>query len=185
MGEIMKRKPMWLGGAALLALVMCNALTTFDVTQTAQAQIPKGSLINQLLGTFDFTGLSNFDISQSQSFQNQGVKKEQIDSVKLKTLTLTITAPPSGQDFSFLESLKFYAEAPNQTRVLVAQGSGFGARTTIGLEVEDVELAPYAAAASMTLTTEATGHQPNNDTTIDAAVVFDVDVNAQGAVCGG
>lgn len=50
------------------------------------------------------------------------------------------------------------------------------------MEILDVELREYAAADSMTITTTATGVTPEEDTTIRASVVLDVDVNVDGAL---
>ena len=50
------------------------------------------------------------------------------------------------------------------------------------MEILDVELVDYAAAESMTITTTATGTSPEEDTTIIANVVLDIDVNVDGAL---
>ena len=169
----------------LAALGACGGLDTFDIAESSAATIQGASILEQIVGDVGFGGFLNMDISQSEEFKNQGVEKNQIDSVRLKTLTLTITNPPSGQDFTFLESLKFYAEAEGLARTLIATGGPFAAgSSSVGLDVEDVELAPYASAPSMNVTTEATGRRPGQDTTVDAAIVLTVDANVSGAVCG-
>ncbi len=156
------------------------------MTQTASATIPGASLLEQLTGAFNFGNLGNFDISQSQEFKNQGITKAQINSVKLKTLTLRITAPASGQDFTFLQSLTFFIEAPGVEKKEVAHGGPFAANAKeISLTVNDLELAPYATASAMTFTTTAVGRKPNSDTTLEAKVVLDADVNLAGVISGG
>jgi hypothetical protein len=168
------------------ALVACGGLTRVSTTQSATATIPGGSLLDLLTGDIGFGNLGNFDITQSQEFKNQGVKREQINSVKLRTLTLTITAPATGQDFTFLNSLAFFVEAPGQEKKEVAHGGPFavGAKE-VSLTVLDVELAPYATAASMTFTTVANGKKPASTTTIEAKVTLDADVNVAGVLFGG
>ena len=52
------------------------------------------------------------------------------------------------------------------------------------LTLDDVDLAPYAAAATMDLKTVVQGRRPDQDTTIDASVDFLIDVNVTGALCG-
>ncbi len=164
-------------------LVTCGGLTKVSATQTATATIPGGSVLDLLTGDIGFGNLGNFDITQSQEFKNQGVKREQINSVKLRTLT--ITAPANGQDFTFLQSLAFFVEAPGVPKKEIAHGGPFaiGAKE-ISLTVLDVELAPYATAASMTFTTTANGKKPKVDTTIEAKVILDADVNVAGVLCG-
>ncbi len=172
----------------ILALVTCGGnLTRISVSQTATANIGGASLLELLTGdAVGFAGLGGFDISQSQEFKNQGIKREQINSVKLKSLTLTITAPASGQDFTFLDSLTFFVEAQGQPKKEIATGGPFtmGART-VTLMVADLELVAYATAPSMTFTTTAKGRKPTNNTTIEAKVMLDADINLGGVVCGG
>src|SRR3712207_8616990 len=47
--------------------------------------------------------------SQNQDFQNQGVTKDQVSSAKLHSLSLKILSP-ADLDFSFLDTLEFYAK---------------------------------------------------------------------------
>lgn len=175
-----------LGGALLLGvLVTCGGLTRVSTTQSATATIPGATLLEVLTGSVDFANLGSFDIAQSQEFKNQGVKREQINSVKIRTLTLTITAPPNGQDFTFLQSIAFFVEAAGQPKKEIARGGPFAVGSKeVSLTVLDVELAPYATAPSMTFTTVATGNKPRNTTTLEAKVVLDADVNIGGVLCG-
>ncbi len=165
-------------------LVTCGGLTKVSSTQSASATIPAGSLVEVLTGDIGFANLGNFDITQSQEFKNQGIKREQINSVKLRTLSLTITAPANGQDFTFLKSLSFFVEANGLAKKEIARGGPFDGLKEISLTVLDVELAPYAAAPSMTFTTTASGMRPKSETTVLAKVILDADVNIAGVVCG-
>ena len=171
---------------ALLVSVLpaCGGLTRVSVTQTATATIPGASLLELLTGDIGFGNLGNFDITQSQEFKNQGIKREQINSVKLRSLKLAITAPATG-DFTFLDNLSFFIDASSQAHKEIAKGGPFavGARD-ISLTVLDVELAPYASAPSMTFTTTAKGHKPAMATTIEATVILDADVNIAGVLGG-
>jgi hypothetical protein len=100
--------------------------------------------------------------------------------VKLKTFTLEITSP-SGESFDFLDGVTFYASAPGQEEVRVASAESIpeGA-SSIELDLDDVELAPYATASSMTMRAEVQGEKPPDDTEVHAAVVFDVDIAIPG-----
>jgi hypothetical protein len=139
-----------------------------------------------LLGTISFAGFDNFDITQNASLKNQGVSKDQIDSAKMFKVEMKVISPASGQDFTFINSLKFFVEAPGLPRALLASGGPFPANaTTVELDLEDVELKPYVTAESMDITTESSGQKPRQDTTIEATIGLDVDVNVGGAICGG
>lgn len=96
---------------ALLLLAGCGSLTRVTVDQSATATIPAATLLEQLTGDVGFGSLVSFDISQSQEFKIQGIKKEQINSVKVTKLSLTITSPAPGQDFAFLDTPSFFVEA--------------------------------------------------------------------------
>jgi hypothetical protein len=172
-------------GLLLIGLITCGGLTHITVSQTASATIPGASLLESLVGDVGFGGFANFDITQSQELKNQGVKREQIDSVKIQSLTLEITAPPSGQDFTFLESIAFFVDAPGQPQKQVAHGGPFTAgATSISMTIDDVELAPYATATSMTFTSKVTGKKPKTETVVLAKVILGADVNIGGLICG-
>jgi hypothetical protein len=163
----------------------CGGLTKISTTQTATATIQGGSLLDLLTGDLGFGNLGNFDITQSQEFKNQGIKREQLNSVKLRSLTLTITSPATGQDFTFLQSLAFAVEAPGIEKKQIAHGGPFAAGSKeISLTIDGVELVSYATASSMTFTTTANGKKPANTTTIEAKVILDADVNIGGVLTG-
>lgn len=172
--------------AFLIGLITCDSVDNFTITESSTTTIEGATLLEQLVGDLGFGGFLNMDVSQNEELKNQGVERNQIDSVFVQSLTLTITDPPDGQDFTFIESLAFYVEAPGLDRKLIASGGPFEAGLkTVGMNVENVDLADYAAAESMDITTEVDGRRPDNTTTIRADIVLDVDVNVGGALCGG
>ena len=172
-------------GLLLLVLITCGGLNHLTVSQTASATIPGATLLEQFFGDVGFGSLVSFDITQAQELKNQGVKRSQIDSVKLQTLALTITAPANGQDFTFLDSISFFVDAAGQPHKEIARAGPFAQGTrSFNFTLLDVELAPYAAAPSMTFSTAAKGRKPASDTTLEAKVVLGVDVNVGGLLCG-
>lgn len=174
----------FLGVCALVALATCGGLDEFSITESAQTTI-QGSALGGVLGNFAFAGFSSLDISENQTLENQGVKRNQIDSVKVREITMTITDTSRGQNFDFLDSIEFYVEAEGLDRKLLASGSNFASGlTTIGLDVRDVELAAYVSKEAMSITTDTTGNPPAEDTTIEAEMTLDVNVNVSGAICG-
>jgi len=173
-----------LAGAVFVSLT-CGAsdIDNVEVEQDGRAQIPAGSVIDQLLGDLAFDGFDDIDVSQSQELENQGYTEDQIDSVHLETLTLTVSAPAGG-NLDFLESIAFFVEAEGEERVEIARLEPVPEGVTeVDVPVADVELLPYVVAESMTVTAEAMGSAPDDDTTVDAHLVFDVDVNVSGAAC--
>lgn len=171
-----------IGVAVLLGYATtCSGLDNFDVTLDGQAVIAGRTLIDELLGPVDFTGLGSVDITESKEYQNEGVEEDDVDSVRVTSFQLAIVSPKTGT-FDFIESLSIYAETKGQPRVRIASLETIpSGATQLNLAVDAVELKPYVVATSMIITAEASGQQPENETTVDATVVLDVDVNVSGA----
>ena len=170
---------------AVLVSLTCGAseVDNVEVEQDGRAEIPAGSVIDQLLGDLAFEGFDDIDVSQSRELENQGYTEDQIDSVRLKELELTVSAPSGGR-LDFLESVAFFVEAEGEERLEIARLDPVpDGQTTVAVPVADVELLPYVVAESMTITTEATGSAPDEDTTVDAHLVLDVDIDVSGAAC--
>ncbi len=165
--------------------ITCGGLDNFLIEEQSRAVIQRGSVLEQFVGAAGFDDFATVDITQNQSLANQGVERHQIDSVKILFVTMTVV-DPAGQDFSFIDSMEFFVEAPGLPKVSIATGGPFAAdATTVELTIPDTELADYAASESMNITTQARGRRPEQDTTIDANIMLDVDVNVEGAACGG
>jgi len=121
----------------------------------------------------------HYDCSSATLRGGSGIaSKEDIDSGRLKDFTLSIQAP-AGQNFDFAESIAFFAEASGQPRVRIAHldavpkgVSSFPVSVDPG-----VELKPYVTAPQMSITTEAQGSRPPQETTVKADVVLDVDIH--------
>ncbi len=168
-----------LGTLALGMLVGCNNIDNFEVPVDAAATIPAATILDQLLDPFSFGALESIDFTQE--LKNQGVTKSDVDSVHLKSFSLTITAP-AGQTFDFMDSVSFSIETDGQPKALVAKLDAVpkGA-TKIELTVEtSLELAPYVVAPSMRMSTSVKGKRPMTETKIAAHLVFDIDVNVTG-----
>lgn len=165
------------GAVAVAALCTCGTLDRFDVGTSASADIPKATLLDELLGAVAFPGFDEIDFSQD--IANQGVTEDQIDSVVLGGFTIHTDAG-SGATLDFIESASFFAEAEGLPRVLVATSSDFAGKTSVDLDLVDVELKPYVVAPSMTLSAEVKGKKPQQDTTVTADVTLTVDATVPG-----
>jgi hypothetical protein len=181
MPTFLRRRPFFLASFGLAGFAFsqaCDDIDNFDVSAGGKATIAGSSLLEDLFSDLPFSGFD--EITFDQQFKNQGVTEDQVDSVRLTTFTLTIESPASGT-FDFLEQIDFYAESPNQPKVRIARAASIppGARE-IALVIDDVELAPYVTAEYMTITTDAKGRRPDDDTTLKASLVFDVDARLPG-----
>ena len=164
---------------SVLGLTMCESIDNIDISTGGKVSIPKATLVETLLGKVAFSGFDKVDFSES--FKNQGVTPDQVDSVRLKAMTIIVEAPSNG-NFNFIEKLHFFAQAEGLPRVpigsmeMVPQG-----KREINLDVNaDVELKPYVTAPVMQISSEVEGSRPEQDTVIAAAVVLDVDIHVPG-----
>lgn len=168
--------------AYLAVLATCEGVDNISVPATGRSVIPQRTVLDELLGNLAFVGFEGFDISQSQEFRNQGYSKEQVDSVRMESFTLTIESPATA-NFDFLQSIRFHASADGLPQVEIARLDAIPPGSNVlELEVDTtVELQPYVIAPSVTITTTATGTRPPEETTIEAVAMFDIDVNVNGA----
>lgn len=165
-----------LGSSLVLAcLLAACAPPSFDVVIESSGVIEgsSGGLLTELLPP-NFGGFNSFDFAATNDFKNSGYPKEQVDSVKLKAFTLTVTAPP-GATFDFLDSIAFEIQAEGQPKKRVAfKNPVVRGQNVMTLDLEPLELAPYVRADALSLTTTAAGRPPSKDTTVQGRVVFEV-----------
>jgi hypothetical protein len=170
----------WVMACCSLWALGCGTLS-FETTVKGGAEIPgNNSLLPVLLDTFPgLGGFTTIDFDQNQEFQNQGATKENVDSVKAVSYQLQIQGPAS-QDFAFLDSLEFYAQADGLPEVLLAKKTGIASlqlptpNPTLELDLQDVELKPYVTKPSMGIAVRGTGRQPKNTTQLEARVKLKV-----------
>jgi hypothetical protein len=153
-----------------LALTLCGAgcsgLIAFDVDSSGQSTIqgsPTGGILPPV-----FSGFNNLSFSQSSQFQNNNTNKDHISACHLSKLTLKIVSPP-GATLGFLDKVDFFITAPNLAKVHIAGLASIPtAATTVDLQIDDRDIAAYAKSDSFSITTEATGRQPQTTTTLQA-----------------
>jgi hypothetical protein len=132
-----------LQSAPLLALAVCGKVDNFDAQQTASATIDGSVSVGSLAGDLGFASLNSVDLKTTPEFQSQGLSDGDIASVKVQQLILTVTSPASGQDLSFVQSVRFFIEAPNVSKTEIANGGTFTSGvTSVALSLDDVELSP-------------------------------------------
>lgn len=160
----------------------CGA-NVFPVEVEGETTVPGDpSPISQILTAFPNVGsFSNIDFDQTQEFQNQGVSKDQVNSVRMDHVRIEIVSPET-QDFSFLEKLEFYARAGDQ-EVLVADKVGIdklglkAPHPVLDMDVKrDVELQPFVTAPSMSIIVRGRGRVPPQDTRLRANVGVNVEI---------
>lgn len=164
---------------SLLGLTMCENVDNIDASVGGKAEIPASSPLDKLLGNLSLGGFDKVDFTES--FKNQGVTKDDVDAVHMKTMTLIVEAPASG-NFDFIQSVHFFAKADGLDKVEIATMDSIpkGKRELDLVVNAAADLKAYVVAPSMQILSEVQGSLPDEATTVAAAVVLDVDIHIPG-----
>jgi hypothetical protein len=166
----------------LLAVASCDGTLIFiEVDQQTTTTVERGTLLDDLVGDLGLDDFLDMDITTSSELQNQGVEPGDISSVELTLFELEVLAPDGG-DLSFLSSVELYVEAPDLPEIRVASATDLPeGQPTVVFDLDRVDLTDYVVSRSMTLSTDISGHRPEEDTEVRAHFVLDVGVTTQGA----
>ncbi len=167
---------------ACAAAVICGGCVPtvdFDVPVSGDTTVDKGSLLEQVLDGFGFGSFVTMDLSQSQQFQDNDTRKDQVTSTKLTKLTLSVTEPVDG-NFDFLDKIAFSAAADGVDKAEVAHKDVPDGVRVFDCDLDDVELAPYVKAKSMSITADVTARHPAETTTVHVDANFHVTAEVVG-----
>ena len=164
-----------IGLAGLLAC--CSGLIGIDINASGTATVQGSALGSVLSLPAGFGGLTAINLSQESAFKNQNTDKDHITSCRVSKLTVKVNSPAS-QDLSFLTSIAFSISAPNLPKVRIAHVESIPAGAhSVDLTIDDVQLGAYCKADTFSVTTDASGHAPPQDTTIEADLRLHIDAN--------
>ncbi|MFH1809321.1 MAG: hypothetical protein ABIJ09_11290 [Pseudomonadota bacterium] len=183
-------------GALLLCLLplACNPvqdLERFDVDGEQVVSIPGKNLVSDPLSVIPVDGIAdNLSQSVSQSFENQGVDTNDVDSFVAKSVTLEVLGPADRngnllQDLRFLDQVRFVLQAEGVAEAVVAESAsdafGVGVFRYDFVVDSNHNLKDFLAAPSMTLRVDATANdRPGLGCDLRFATTFTVDVNPAG-----
>ncbi|MFP2959805.1 hypothetical protein ACLEPN_18705 [Myxococcus sp. 1LA] len=166
--------------AASLGLSAC-ASSSFITEVKGESTVPAGppgdvTLLNGLPAISSFAGM---DFDKNQDFKNQGIRKSEVTSVKVDSLTLKVLSP-NDQDLTFLDSVEFYARVGDReeriaSRLDVAQLDLRPPNPVLSLRVDNVELQPYVSAPSMSIIIRGRGRMPEREVRLQAVVKLQVE----------
>lgn len=160
---------------ALVSLTACGPVP-FS-TQIKGEAVIQGSPLGQFFNVFPaLSGFANLDFDQNQDFKNNDATRTLVRSMKVTSFTMRIVSPPS-QDFSFLETLEFAVKSGDLEQKIAGKVGidqlGLAApNPTLKLDVVDVELADFVRSPTMAIIARGTGHQPAQETRLEATVKF-------------
>lgn len=129
--------------ASLFLLGSCqkiDQLTQFDLSFDETAVIPSLIGLNLPLNI----PTPNISTNAESTLEMNNTHKDMVESVRLKTLQLTLTNPVNG-DFNFLKSIQIYMSADGLDEILVASLTDIPSNVgnTLTLTPIDVELMEY------------------------------------------
>jgi hypothetical protein len=175
----MRLVPLLLASLCLLPAA-CSA-PTFTAEVKGETTVTGSPLLGGILNAFPaVSSFAGLDFDQNQDFKNQGVTKDEVKSVHLKSLALKILGPDDA-DYGFLDSLEFFAKAGDrEVRIAHKENiSKLGLKApnpTVTLDVDNVDLQPFVTAPSMSIIVRGKGRVPEKDVRLQATVVLDVAV---------
>jgi hypothetical protein len=154
-------------------------LDNFDVEVRDETTVEAGTAIEGLLAGFpQLDGFTRLDISQSAEFEERGYNPDDVDSIRLTRLTLSIIEPAE-QDLAFLGSVQVIVSNPDLPDVVMAERLSFDeGEQQVDFETSDANLRHYLLGTRSTITFDIEdSRRPMQDTRIEVEAVFDVDVN--------
>ncbi|MCW3125703.1 MAG: hypothetical protein JWO03_1361 [Bacteroidetes bacterium] len=148
----------------------CNKLKhiPFEYSYHTSVNVPAAPVVGATV-TVPLTVKTNID----SVMEANHTKPDLLQSAKLKTLTLSITAPP-GQTFEVLKGISVYV-VTDQGDMLIAQKQNISSSaSSLDMDVENVELKPYLVAENMNLKATVT---TANGMTREMTLYFDMRVH--------
>lgn len=120
----------------ILPLFGCKKkITQFYIDYTSSVVV--SSSVGQLLPFNIYT--PDVTTNSEQEFDSNDTKKDKVKSIYLKDLTLSITSP-SGEDFSFLNSLEIFISSSNTSEMKVAFKENIGSNPGAFLTCDLVDI---------------------------------------------
>lgn len=118
----------------------------------------------------------SFDIRASKELRGKSVIR--FTRVVLDHITLTIIPPSqASQNWDFVDSIQFFANAPGQAPVLVAELNPVpNGKREIEIPGTGVDLSDFASRDNFEVSGQATGRPPCADVHFDGSGSFDVSI---------
>lgn len=125
-----------------------DELRTFEVPYSISVTIPSNGIISLPIDL----PTTDIETNTEQKFETEGVQKEWVDEIRLKSARATIT-DPSNKTFSFLEKARVYISGSNAPEILLASKDPVPENVggEMDLEVTSADLFTYLEGESFDL----------------------------------
>lgn len=155
-----------------------DELRTFSMDFNSSFTIPGNSLVSIPIDI----PTPPITTNSQETFDTEGIATEWIDEIKLTHVTLTITSP-SGETFSFLQSVHSYINASGQTETLLASKDPVPETigNTMALDVTGTDLKAFVSQSEFSLNTVVTTDESQvQEVEVDIAMTFEVKATIPG-----
>ncbi len=160
-------------GLVVMVMAGCDAIRTVYVEVVSETTVESAGPLGGALSELGFSQFASFDVSKSQTFQNNNANRNNIGDSYVTQFSLKVT-DPDNQTLSFIDGMEVYIGDGN-TRTRVAY-LGDGQSTDVSeltLQVhDDREIGQYLRAEETVV--DASGSPPEEDTTIEAVIGFSI-----------
>jgi len=165
---------------SLLLIFSCkkvDKLTQFDMNYDSSVIVESTFGMNVPFNIYT----PNITTNSESTFESNDTRKDLIESINLKTLTMTISNP-EGDDFSFLKSIEIYISADGLSDIMVAWKDNISDNDTeLNFETSSADLKDYVKKDSFKLKVKTTTDEVlTHNYTIDIHSVFFVDAKIFG-----
>jgi hypothetical protein len=153
-------------------------LDNFDVTIEETTTIEGATAVEVLLDGFPvIDGLANFDLANSSEFKNGQYSPNDVGSVRLKRLTMSVVSP-DGQDLSFFGDVVFLLSTDGMPTIEVATASEFPEGvSSVNFDTSGADIKDYVLAKAGSFTVEVSDtKRPPQETVLKITAVFEVDL---------
>lgn len=165
---------------SLLALTSCDVLTTFYVDVTAETTVERNALSLIDFSALGFNNFASFDVSSSSEFENEGATKNNIGESYVTGFVLEVTSP-DGATMEFIDELEIFmgqGDSDQRTRVAYLPADADTIVKTLFLVAhDDRDISQYLRADSTVVEVKAKGESPQQDTTLEATMTFEIKLN--------
>lgn len=146
---------------ALILMTGCDALRTVYVEVVSETTVQSGGPLGGTFSELGFSEFASFDVSSSQTFQNNDANRDNIGDSYVTQFALEVT-DPDGQTLSFIDGMEvFIGDGNTRTRVAYLGDDQNTDVRVLQLQVhDDREIGQYLRADETVVDVEAKGTPP-------------------------
>lgn len=162
-------------GLVVMVMAGCDAIRTVYVEVVSETTVEGAGPLGGALPDLGFSQFASFDVSNSQTFQNNNANRNHIGDSYVTQFSLKVT-DPENQTLEFIDGIEvFIGDGNTRTRVAyLGDGQSTDVRELTLQVHDDYEIGQYLRAEETVVDVEASGSPPKDNTTIEAVIGFSI-----------